>query len=241
MSDQPQPEQALPHPPIATEADWLKARLELLEQEKELTRQYDRVNAARRRLPMVKVEKDYRFTGPEGEVSLAELFQGKRQLIVYHFMFGPEQEAGCPGCTGYVNELGDLSLLAERDTQFVLVSRAPLAKLEQWKTQHGWQYPWYSSAGSDFNFDFDVSYTTESMQHRNIHNYRPRESAKEGELPGTSVFFRLGDDVYHTWSTYQRGTEGLESSYALLDTTPYGRQESFEDSPAGWPQKPTYG
>jgi predicted dithiol-disulfide oxidoreductase (DUF899 family) len=241
MSDQPQAEQAVPHPQIVAAEEWLAARVALLEQEKELTRQSDRVNALRRRLPMVKLEKPYEFEGPEGKVSLQDVFAGQRQLIVYHFMFGPEQEAGCPGCTGFVDSLGDLSLLDKRDTRFVLVSRAPLAKLEAYRAQHGWDVPWYSSFGSDFNYDFHVSFSPESMAKDNTYNFRERTSHGAGESHGLSVYFRLGDDVYHTYSAYARGVENLVHSYTLLDVTPYGRQEDFEDSPPGWPQQPTYG
>jgi predicted dithiol-disulfide oxidoreductase (DUF899 family) len=213
---------SVPSPKVVPEGQWQSQRNSLLEQEKELTRQMDRVNAARRRLPMVKLEKTYSLDGPNGKTTLLDLFEGRRQLIVYHFMFDPAWEKGCPGCTGYVNALGDLSMLGERNTSFVLISRAPLAKLEGYKKLKGWQRPWYSSFGSDFNYDFNAT-------------------NDKGEAHGLSVFFRIGDDVYHTYSTYRRGTESLTDAYALLDRTPYGRQEDFEDSPPGWPQRPTYG
>jgi predicted dithiol-disulfide oxidoreductase (DUF899 family) len=212
----------VPSPKVVTAGEWSIQRQALLEQEKELTRQLDRVNAARRRLPMVKVEKTYTFEGPNGQVTLLDLFDGRRQLIVYHFMFDPAWERGCPGCTGFIDALGDLSMLAQRETSFAVISRAPLAKLEAFKKARSWNRPWYSSFGSDFNRDFHVT-------------------VDKGEAHGLSVFFRLDNDVFHTYSTYQRGTESLTDSYALLDRTPYGRQEDFEDSPPGWPQKPTYG
>lgn len=214
--------QNLPHPRIATREEWLTARETLLEHEKEVTRHHDRVNAERRRLPMVKIEKSYVFDGPEGKRSLLDLFADKTQLIVYHFMFDPEWENGCMGCTGFVNDLGDLSELNVRNTQFVLISRAPLEKLQAYKERMGWERPWYSSFGTDFNYDFLV--TTEN-----------------GETHGLSVFFRIGDEVFHTYSTYKRGCESLSDVYRLLDVTPYGRQEDWEDSPSGWPQRPTYG
>jgi predicted dithiol-disulfide oxidoreductase (DUF899 family) len=214
--------QEIAHPPIATRDEWLAARKTLLAQEKEVTKHYDRVSAERRRLPMVKLEKTYTFDGPEGKRSLLDLFDGHHQLIVYHFMFDPAWENGCDGCTGFVNELADLSMLPARDTQFVLISRAPLEKLQAYKARKGWERPWYSSFGSDFNDDFQVTTDT-------------------GETHGLSVFFRIDDDVFHTYSTYNRGTESLTDSYRLLDVTPYGRQEDWEDSPAGWPQRPTYG
>jgi predicted dithiol-disulfide oxidoreductase (DUF899 family) len=239
--------ETLPHPPVASREEWRAQRLQHLQHEKEVTKHRDRVVAERRRLPMVRIEKNYTFEGPKGKRSLGDLFDGKRQLIVYHFMFDPDAEKGCPGCTGYVDGLGDLSMLQQRDTNFVLISRAPLAKLEAYKKKKGWKWPWYSSFGSDFNYDFHVTldekvcpveydYRSKAeMIARNVPN------PTEGEEHGISVFFRIDDDVFHTYSAYARGTEGLTDSYALLDLTPYGRQEDWEDSPAGWPQKPTYG
>lgn len=235
------------HPPIATREQWLAERTELLIAEKAHTRDYDAINARRRPLPMVKLEKDYTFTGEEGEKSLLDLFEGRTQLIIYHFMFGPDWEKGCFGCTSWVDALGDLSSLAERDTSFVLVARAPLPKLLDYKTTRGWNWPWYSSFGSDFNFDFNVS--LDAKRGPISYNYKSHEETierfgmKEGveEMPGASVFFRIGDEAFHTYSTFGRGGEAICDSYRLLDLTPYGRQEDFEDSPAGWPQKPTYG
>ncbi|MFN8440784.1 MAG: DUF899 domain-containing protein [Caldilineaceae bacterium] len=226
------------HPPIASHEEWLAARKTLLDQEKALTRANDALSAQRRRLPMVKVEKEYIFEGPEGKRTLLDLFEGRRQLIVYHFMFDPTWDEGCPGCTGYVDALGDLSTLSKRDTSFVLVSRAPLAKLEAYKQKRGWDRPWVSSNGSDFNFDFHV--TLDEAVAPPEYNYRSQPGDK-GERPGTSVFFRIGDDIYHTYSTFARGGEYLTHTSTLLDITPYGRQEDWEDSPAGWPQHPTYG
>ena len=242
--------ESIAHPPIAPYEEWLAARKELLTREKEVTRARDAVAAARRRLPMVKVDKDYVFTGPDGQVSLLDLFEGRRQLIVYHFMFDPRWDAGCGGCTGYVNAIGDLSALPKNDTSFVLVSRAPLAKLEAYKASKGWTLPWYSSYGTDFNYDFHV--TLDPSVAPIMHNYRSADelekmgtpiAADDGpsETPGTSVFFRIDDDIYHTYSTFARGGEWLVDSSSLLDITPYGRQEDWEDSPSGWPQHPTYG
>jgi predicted dithiol-disulfide oxidoreductase (DUF899 family) len=234
-------------PKIVSRDEWLLERKKLLAHEKELTKRRDRVNAERRRLPMVRIEKDYVFDGPSGKVSLLDLFDGRRQLIVYHFMFGPEWDEGCSGCTGYVDALGDLSMLHDRDTAFVLVSRAPLAKLEAYRARKGWSLPWVSSYGSDFNYDFHV--TLDENVAPVEYNYRDKAqmvarngpNVVEGEEHGLSVFFRAGGDVFHTYSAYARGTESLTDAYSLLDTTPYGRQEDWEDSPAGWPQKPTYG
>jgi predicted dithiol-disulfide oxidoreductase (DUF899 family) len=229
--------ETIAHPPVVSEETWLAERKKLLAHEKELTRQYDRVAAERRRLPMVKVDKEYLFDGPEGKRTLKELFEGRCQLIIYHFMFGPDWEKGCPGCTGWVDSLGDLSLLNDRDTSFALISRAPLARLAAYKAEKGWSVPWYSSFGNDFNYDYHVSFRKGDT----TYNFGARESDDEGEGPGLSVFFRIGDEIFHTYSSYARGNERVTDAYSLLDTTPYGRQEDFEDSPAGWPQKPTYG
>ncbi|HEY4261707.1 MAG TPA: DUF899 domain-containing protein [Schlesneria sp.] len=238
-----------PHPPIVSREQWLAKRKELLAAEKELTKHLDRVNAQRRRLPMVQLDHHYEFEGPNGKVSLLELFDGKRQLIVYHFMFDPDWDKGCPGCTGLVNAMGDLSEMQKRNTNLVLISRAPFAKLQKYKQEQGWNRPWFSSYGSKFNYDFHVTLDNSIVELQ--YNYRQKhdpEDGKEikphfpqGESHGLSVFFRLDDQVYHTYSTYARGCEGLTDLYSLLDRTPYGRQEDFEDSPAGWPQKPTYG
>lgn len=234
-------------PKIASQDEWLAARLQLLDLEKKLTKHRDRVNAERRRLPMVKIEKQYTFDGPEGRQSLSALFDGRRQLIVYHFMFDPEWDKGCSGCTGYADAIGDLSMLHDRDTTFVLISRAPLAKLEAYKALKGWRLPWYSSFGSDFNYDFHVTLDEKvapieyNYQNKAVLEARRGPGNIEGEDHGLSVFFRVEDDVYHTYSTYGRGTEFLTDAYSLLDVTPYGRQEDFEDSPPGWPQRPTYG
>jgi predicted dithiol-disulfide oxidoreductase (DUF899 family) len=237
-----------PHPPIVSRAQWFTERRELLAHEKEQTHQYDRVNAERRRLPMVKIEKNYIFDGPNGKFSLKNLFQGRRQLIVYHFMFDPTWDKGCSGCTTWVDALGDLSPLENRDTTFVAISRAPLAKLDAYKAQKGWSIAWFSSFGADFNYDFHVTLDLNvAPVEYNYRNEAEMEASKgrpvhlEGEHHGLSVFFNLDDDVFHTYSVFARGCESLPNAYRLLDTTPYGRQQDFEDSPSGWPQKPTYG
>jgi predicted dithiol-disulfide oxidoreductase (DUF899 family) len=230
------------HPPVAPYAEWLAARKELLAREKEMTRARDALNAARRRLPMVRIEKEYRFTGPDGEVGFPALFEGRRQLIIYHFMFDPRWEDGCPTCTRYVDALSGLDTLHERDTTFALVSRAPFAKLAAYKARRGWTIPWYSSYGSDFNYDYHATFDASVAPLE--HNYRSIEvpaDEQPAESQGLSVFFRLDDDVFHTYSAYARGVEGLTNAYSLLDVTPYGRQEDWEDSPPGWPQRPTYG
>jgi predicted dithiol-disulfide oxidoreductase (DUF899 family) len=241
------PRKPAAQPRIVSREKWLAERRKLLRQEKAVTRRYDRVAAARRRLPMVRLEKDYVFEGPKGPARLLDLFEGRRQLIVYHFMFDPAWDKGCPGCTGYVDAIGDLSLLAERDTSFALISRAPLAKLEAYRKLKGWKLPWVSSFGSDFNHDFHV--TLDEKVRPVEYNYRTKAEMiardgpdqAEGEAHGLSVFFRSGKEIFHAYSSYARGVEGLTDAYRLLDTTPYGRQEDWEDSPRGWPQKPTYG
>jgi predicted dithiol-disulfide oxidoreductase (DUF899 family) len=237
-----------PHPPIVSREQWLAERKKLLADEKEQTKHYDRVNAQRRRLPMVRIEKEYVFTGPNGKSTLKDLFDGSRQLIVYQFMFDPEWDKGCPGCTSFVDALGDLSLLKKTDTTFVVISRSPLEKVEKYKAEKGWDIDWLSSFGSDFNYDFHV--TSDPKIAPVEYNYRSKaetEATKghpvkmEGEEHGLSVFFRLDDGLFHTYSSFARGTESLTDAYRLLDTTPYGRQQEFEDSPAGWHQHPTYG
>jgi predicted dithiol-disulfide oxidoreductase (DUF899 family) len=234
------------HPPIASKAEWRAQRVRLLEKEKEVTRQYDRIAAERRRLPMVRVDKNYVFEGASGKRPFADLFGGKEQLIVYHFMFDPTWEKGCPGCTGYVDALGDLSLLDERRTAFALISRAPFAKLDAYRKQRGWKRAWYSSFASDFNYDFHV--TLDEKVAPVEYNFRDKQALTkkdsndkpEGEAHGLSVFLRVNSDIFHTYSAYARGVESVTDAYTLLDVTPYGRQEDWEDSPAGWPQKPTY-
>jgi predicted dithiol-disulfide oxidoreductase (DUF899 family) len=239
--------QTIQHPPIASQDKWLAERLVLQTHEKELTKHRDHINAERRRLPMVKIEKDYVFDTESGKQSLKGLFEGRRQLIVYHFMFDPAWEKGCMGCTAYVNALGDLSKLHELDTTFVLISRAPLVKLDAYKAQMRWSVPWYSSFGSDFNYDFHVTLDEDvapiEYNYRNLAEIKARKgpNGMKGEEHGLSVFFRFENEVFHTYSVYARGTEALTDAYTLLDQTPFGRQQSFENSPAGWPQKPTYG
>ena len=230
------------HPPIVSSDAWLAERKALLAREKELTKARDALNASRRRLPMVRMERDYRFTGPEGEVGFAALFAGRRQLIVYHFMFDPRWDDGCQTCTGFIKAISGLGTLHDRDTTLALVSRAPYAKLATYADRSGIALPWYSSFGSAFNYDFHATFD-ESVAPL-LHNYRPitiPAADQPAESQGLSVFFRLGDEVFHTYSTYGRGVEGLSNASAFLDMTPYGRQEDFEDSPPGWPQRPTYG
>ena len=237
-----------PHPQIVSQAEWLKKRKELLAEEKKHTEAYDKLNAKRRRLPMVKLEKGYAFEGPNGKVSLLDLFGGKDQLIVYHFMFDPSWEKGCPGCTSFVDALGDLSMLEERRTSFAIIARAPFEKLEKYRKEREWNRNFLSSFGSDFNYDFHVTLDKDIAPR--MFNFRDEEEMAKrkdghwtfkGETHGLSVFFRIDEDIFHTYSAFARGVESLTDAYPLLDCTPYGRQEDFEDSPDGWPQKPTYG
>jgi predicted dithiol-disulfide oxidoreductase (DUF899 family) len=212
-------------PKMVAQAEWQNALDELLVQEKEATRARDALAAQRRRLPMVMIDKRYTFAAPTGKVGLLDLFEGRRQLIIYHFMFAPGvggwPTAGCPGCSWVVDQIGHLAHLHARDTSLSLVSRAPVANLEQYRVRMGWSVPWVSSGDSDFNNDFGV--TTD-----------------KGEQPGLSVFLRDHDRVYRTYFTTGRGLETLGGFWSFLDLTPLGRQEEWEDSPAGRPQGPPY-
>ena len=222
-------------PEIVTRDEWLAARTALLEQEKELTRRRDALSAERRRLPMVEVTEDYRFTGPQGEVGLADLFEGRRQLIIYHFMFDPEWDDGCPSCTAGTDELspGFLEHLHTRDTTYALVSRAPLEKLEAWKAKQGWDHlTWYSSGDGDFNYDFGV--TIDAERGSREYNFRdvadePNWAGQPHEMPGRSTFLRVDDRIFHTYSQYARGLESTGGSYYFLDLTALGRQEEWEE------------
>ena len=214
-------------PRIATHDEWLAARKELLDEEKRLTRERDALNVRRRELPMVEITKPYAFTGPDGEAGLADLFEGRRQLIVGHFMFDPEWEDGCPSCSAGADEMspGLLEHLHVRDTTLAYVSRAPLEKIERYKARKGWTFPWYSSHGSDFNYDFDV--TLDPSVKPPVYNFRPLDL--EGEMPGLSTFLRVDDRIFHTYSMYARGAEQTGGSYYFLDLTALGRQEDWEE------------
>ncbi len=221
------------HPKVVSRAEWLGARKALLAKEKELTRYRDAVNTERRRLPMVKIEKDYVFDAPGGKKSLGELFADKSQLMVYHFMFGPDWKEGCPSCSFVSDHIdGTLAHLAARDVTMVVVSRAPLAKIEAFKKRMGWRFKWVSSYGSDFNLDFQVSFTKDEMAQGKVsYNYTMQEFPSE-EAPGISVFYKdAGGNVFHTYSTYARGLEMLVGAYNFLDLAPKGRQEDWEEPP----------
>src|SRR5436309_10485901 len=237
---------------IATREEWLAARLALLEAEKELTRRSDEVARRRQELPWVRIDKEYRFETDEGSASLADLFQGRSQLLVYHFMFGPEYTAGCPACSAIADGFdGSVVHLANHDVTLSAVSLAPLAKLQAYKRRMGWTFPWASSSGSEFNFDFNVSITEEQQREGAVeYNYQrstldvKREAGREGnpakhaamtgtdvatytrQRPGMSAFVLEDGVVYHTYSTYARGLDGLWGMYQWLDRAPKGRNET---------------
>ena len=217
---------------VVLQDEWLEARKTLLAKEKELTRARDALRAARQALPMVKVEKDYTFESRKGKVSLKGLFEGRRQLIVHHFMFDPEWDEGCSSCSYAADDFGDITHLHDKNISFVMVSRAPLKKLEVWKKRKGWTLPWVSSYGSEFNYDFYAT-LDEKVAPLRV-NYRDKaelgqagmKSDGKGEIPGYSAFLRDGDAVFHTYATFARGVELLVSGTQFLDLTPLGRQES---------------
>ncbi|MEO0697808.1 MAG: DUF899 domain-containing protein [Pseudomonadota bacterium] len=242
---------ATAYPDIVSKDAWLQARKALLEEEKRITRQRDKVNAMRRRLPMVRVDRDYTFEGPEGALSLRDLFGDARQLFIGHFMFDPDWDKGCSSCTHLADEISPMHLRHLRDgnTAFTYVSRAQIDKIEAYKAKHGWTFPWVSSFGSDFNYDFGVTLDrSKAPVGYNYKNEAEMEAAgwspadgETAEMPGFSTFVRRGDEVFHTYSTYARGCEQFGGAHYMLDMTVWGRQQDFEDSPEGWPQSPTYG
>lgn len=202
-------------PKVVSREEWLDARNALLEKEKEVTRARDMVAAERRKLPMVKVKKEYLFEGPDGAVTFLDLFEGRRQLVVRHFMFNPGDEEGCIGCSMQADSVGELAHMWARDTTFVMVSRGPLADFEPFKARMGWTMPWYSSFGSTFNYDYEVT-------------------SDNGESPGVSAFFRDGDDIFHTYSIFDRGGDIFKNFYNYLDITVLGRQEEDLEHPWDW-------
>ena len=215
---------------IVSRKEWLAARKALLSLEKEETKLRDKVRAERLALPWVKVDKAYTFDTPEGQKSLADLFDGRSQLVVYHFMYGPDWEAGCPGCSFLADHIdGMLPHLNHHDVTMIAASRAPLEKLMAYRRRMGWKFPWVSSHGSDFNFDYHVSFTKEELASGKVmYNYRetPSEDAHD-ELPGLSAFFKDEDGtVYHTYSDYARGGEELLGTLMVLDRAPKGRNET---------------
>lgn len=220
-------------PSIASKEEWLKARLALLEKEKALTRLRDELAAERRALPRVRVEKDYRFDTPQGRKSLADLFEGKSQLIVYHFMLGPDATEPCKSCSFWAEHYDAIRMhLPHRDANLICVSRAPLSKIEAVRARMGWKFPWASSHGGDFNDDFGVTYTPE-QEGRKLYNFATLP-ARAGESPGLSVFVKEGGEIFHTYSCYARGLDALNATYQMLDLLPKGRDEAGLPWPMAW-------
>jgi predicted dithiol-disulfide oxidoreductase (DUF899 family) len=222
-------------PRVVSRDEWLAARRELLAREKEFTRQRDALNTERRMLPMVEIDKEYLFECPDGQASLPSLFEGRGQLLIYHFMFDPGWDEGCPSCSFLTDGIGHLAHLHARDTTLVLVSRAPLAKLTAFRQRMGWNVPWYSSSGSDFNYDFHVTLDPAvapfEYNYRNLDELGPNWQGWTGEMHGISAFLRRGDRIFHTYSSYARGTDMVNSTNQWLDLTARGRQEDWERPP----------
>jgi predicted dithiol-disulfide oxidoreductase (DUF899 family) len=219
---------AIERPRVVSQAEWLEARRALLAKEKELTRVRDAVSAERRQLPWVKVEKEYVFDTVDGRKTLGELFAGRSQLIIYHFMWRRDLGEGCVGCSFLSDHLDGANLhLANHDVSLVVVSRAPLAELQAFRRRMGWKFPWVSSYESDFNFDYHVSFTPEELATGEVfYNYQMTKASIE-ELSGISVFYRdTGGDIFHTYSSYARGNEEVLGAYVYLDLTPKGRNET---------------
>jgi predicted dithiol-disulfide oxidoreductase (DUF899 family) len=225
-------------PEVVSREEWLAARRAFLAQEKEFTRARDALNADRRRLPMVKVDKDYTFEGPDGPLKLIDLFEGRDQLVVYHFMWLYDSNTGCPSCSSFADQIGGLGQLHIRNTSFACTSRASIEDIEAFKARMGWTFPWYSSLGSDFNYDFHVTFDESKAPFE--YNFADRDAIAAKGLPvdeweqpfdlhGMSVFLRVGDDVFHTYSAYARGTDNLAYVGPFLDITALGRQEAWEE------------
>jgi len=220
---------------VVTEKEWLAARKRLLVKEKKFSRLRDQLNRQRRELPWVKVEKEYVFAGPDGPRPFAELFDGKSQLIVYHFMFGPDWKEGCPHCSFWADHYDSVNIhLGQRDTALVVISRAPLKEIEPFKKRMGWQFTWLSSNRNDFNFDFHVSFTPAEIKSGKLfYNYAP-QAMDIDEREGVSAFYKdKKGDIYHTYSSYARGIDLLNTTYNFLDLTAKGRDENPE-RPQDW-------
>jgi predicted dithiol-disulfide oxidoreductase (DUF899 family) len=226
----------LAHHAVVNRDQWIAARKALLAQEKELTHLRDRVSAARRALPWVRVQKDYVFDTPQGPRRLADLFEGRRQLIVQHFMFGPDWEQGCPSCSYMADHIDGARVhLAHRDIAWLAVSRAPLAQIERFRQRMGWGFRWVSSFANDFNQDFDVSFTPQQTAAGEVYYNYMLQSFPREEAPGISVFYRNdAGEVFHTYSTYGRGVEVMMDAYTLMDLTPKGRDEDALPYPSAW-------
>jgi predicted dithiol-disulfide oxidoreductase (DUF899 family) len=221
-------------PKIVSRDEWFAARKDLLAKEKRLTRERDALAAERRQLPWVKVEKNYVFDSPSGKKTLADLFDGRSQLVVYHFMFGPEWNEGCPSCSFNMDHTdGALAHLAQRDVSFAAISRAPSPKIEAFKRRMGWKFNWVSSYENEFNRDCGVSFTQGDLATENCYNFGTSGFPSE-EAPGISVFYKKGKDIFHTYSTYARGAETVLNTYNYLDLVPKGRDEDGLYFPMAW-------
>src|SRR5438445_1443920 len=222
---------------VVSHADWLAARKQFLIKEKEFTHLRDELSRQRRELPWEKVEKNYVFEGPRGQVTLADLFGGRSQLVVYHFMFGPGWKEGCPSCSFIADQFDSIAPhMAQRDTRLVAVSRATSPEIEAFKKRMGWKFPWVSSFGNDFNYDYHVSFSEEDIASgKAIYNYETSSFPSE-EGPGASVFYRQDGDVeiFHTYSTYGRGLDMMLNAYNFIDLTPKGRDEDSFPYPMAW-------
>jgi predicted dithiol-disulfide oxidoreductase (DUF899 family) len=222
---------------IVSQDEWLKARKTLLAKEKQFTKARDELGQQRRDLPWVKVDKPYVFDGPNGKETLADLFGGKSQLIVYHFMLGPGWKAGCPSCSYLADHFDGAAIhLVQRDTTLVVVSRAPLVEIETYQKRMGWKFKWVSSFGTDFNHDFGVSFTKEEMAGEVDYNYAKGKFPSE-EAPGLSAFIKDGSAVFHTYSAYARGLDILLGTYNFLDMAPKGRDEDALPWSMAWVQR----
>lgn len=220
---------------VVSHEEWLAARRELLAEEKAFTRQRDALTRRRMNLPWERVEKDYRFEGPAGPLTLAELFGGRSQLVVYHFMFAPDWEEGCASCSYWADNFDGIAVhLNHRDVTFTAVSRAPLAKIEAYKRRLGWSFPWVSCGDSDFNFDYQASYTPEQLAEGKVYyNYDWTEGYDD--LPGLSVFAKdEAGEVFHSYSAYSRGIDAINGAYQILDLVPKGRDEDALDFTMEW-------
>jgi predicted dithiol-disulfide oxidoreductase (DUF899 family) len=221
---------------IVSQEEWIAARKELLKKEKESARLRDQLSAERRKLPWVKVKKDYVFDAPGGKVTLADLFAGRNQLVIYHFMFGPDWQEGCPSCSFMADHIGGaLPHLAARDVTMVAISRAPLAKIEAFKKRMGWRFQWVSSYGGEFNPDYHVSFTKEELAQGQVNYNYTMQEFPSAEAPALSVFYKdSAGGVFHTYSTYGRGVEVLMGAYRILDLVPKGRDEEHLDFSMQW-------
>nr|AUN36718.1 hypothetical protein [uncultured bacterium] len=220
---------------LVSHAEWLAARKKFLAKEKELTHLRDELARLRRELPQEKIEKKYVFEGPNGKVGLADLFGGSSQLIIYHFMFGPGWKEGCPSCSFIADQFDSIAPhMAQRDVRLAAVSRATYPEIEAFKKRMGWQFPWVSSFGNDFNYDFQVSFSKEDIASgKSVYNYETT-SFPSDEGPGASVFYKKDGGIFHTYSTYGRGLDMMLNAYNFIDLTPKGRNEEGLPYPMAW-------